>query len=261
MKINEKDGFFYTNRVCPKCNNLIITKSKDKVICCRNHYRKLKDESLCKPCSLELQKGQGNPFYGKKHNDSSKNKISESRKGKGSGEKNSMSNPVWRKKVSENLKKRWSSGDLEDTRKIMSEHMKCTIKSGKIKSTITSKKEKYIILFLKKLGFTPIQSYRIDTKICDVYIPELNLIIEYFGDYWHCNPTKYNSDYYNQKKMKTAEEIWEYDRMKVDLIKSYGYNLEIIWETDLKYNNEKLIKIVEKYDSNSNFAPERSSKD
>jgi G:T-mismatch repair DNA endonuclease (very short patch repair protein) len=45
----------------------------------------------------------------------------------------------------------------------------------------------------------------------------------------------------------TAKEIWEYDSKKVDLIKSYGYNLEVIWESDLKNDNKLINKIIEKY--------------
>jgi G:T-mismatch repair DNA endonuclease (very short patch repair protein) len=238
---------YYIVRKCPKCNNDIKTYSKDKIIACRNHFNKINDNTLCKPCSLELQIGEGNPFYGKKHSNKTKKKISESRKGKGIGEKNSMSNPTWRKKVSENLKKRWESGELEHTRKIMSEHMKRTRKDGKIKSGITSKKEKEIFNLLKRMKLSPIQSFRVSTKICDIFIPSLNLIIEYFGDYWHCNPKKYNENYINQKKSMSAKEIWKYDEEKIDLIKKSGYNLEVVWESDLKNDYKLINKIIENY--------------
>jgi G:T-mismatch repair DNA endonuclease (very short patch repair protein) len=255
--ISDNDKF-YVIRKCPKCEQDIKTISKDKTIACRNHFKKINDGSLCKPCSLELQKGNGNPFYGKKHTEKSLEKISKSRKNKGVGEKNAMHNLKWRKKASENLKKKWMSGDLENVRKKMSNKLKETRKLGKIKSGITSKKEIEIVEFLKKIGLETIHSYKIDTKICDVYIPSLNLIIEYFGDYWHCNPNKYDSKYFNQKKNMYAEEIWDYDKRKVDLIVSYGYNLEVLWESDLKYNNDKIIKIITKYETRSKFAPEWS---
>jgi G:T-mismatch repair DNA endonuclease (very short patch repair protein) len=253
------DGKQYSiERVCPICNQKIKTKSKDKTICCRNHLNKLKGTSLCKSCSLKLQTGEGNPFYGKKHTKKTLLKISKSRKGKGTGNNNAMSNPIWRKKSSENLKKKWASGELEETRKLMSEHMKKTIRSGKIKYGVTSKKEKQIIQFLKEHNITSIQSYRVDTKICDIYISSLNLIIEYFGDYWHCNPDKYDENYFNQKKGKTAKQIWDYDKNKIDLIRNFGYNLEVIWENDLKHDNKKILEILNKYDSKNRFAPERS---
>lgn len=261
LNIKQQDNSFYIERLCPRCNQILITKSKDKTICCRNHIDKVENGTLCKPCSLELQKGDGNPFFGKRHTETSIKKISQSRKGKAKGNQNSMSNPIWKQKAIKNLKNKWNSGDLEHVRKKMSEHMKNSIKNGKIKSVNLSKKETEIFQFIKKMKLFVVQSFRVDTKICDIYLPEFNLILEYFGDYWHCNPNKYNFDYFNKKKNMTAEQIWDYDRMKVDLIKSYGYNLEIIWESDLKYNNDYIIKILNKYDTKNRFAPERSSKD
>ena len=261
IQIDKVGENYVVNRICPKCGNLVTTKSKDKTIVCRNHFNKLNNFSLCKPCSLKLQVGKGNPFYGKKHTKKSLLKMSTSRKGKLLGNDNPMSNTKWKKKVSENLKKRWDSGELEETRKLMSENMKKTIRLGKLKSGITSKKEKEIVLLLKEYGIQSIQSYRVDTKICDIYIPSLNLIIEYFGDYWHCNPDKYSENYFNQKKGMLSKEIWVYDKKKIDLVLSFGYNLEVVWEKELKYNNEKIISIINKYDTKNNFAPEWSSKD
>jgi hypothetical protein len=50
----------------------------------------------------------------------------------------------------------------------------------------------------------------------------------------------------------------DYIRCVVDLIISYGYNLEVLWESDLKYDNDKIIKITTKYETRNKFAPERS---
>jgi hypothetical protein len=58
-----------------------------------------------------------------------------------------------------------------------------------------------------------------------------------------------------------AKEIWVYDKKKIDLVMSYGYNLEVVWGKKLKYNNEKIISIINKYDTKNKFAPEWSSKD
>jgi G:T-mismatch repair DNA endonuclease (very short patch repair protein) len=244
------DGpIFKIAKVCPTCGDIGFITSKNKTIVCRNFYNTKNKGSNCKKCSLKLQVGKGNPFYGKKHTDESKKNISISRKGKGVGDNNSMSKFEHRKKLSESLKKSWQSGRLEQTRKKMSETLKNTRRQGKIKSFIKSKKETELCNILKKMGFKVVSSLRVDTKICDIFVPELNLIIEYFGDYWHCNPIKYNSEYYNTKKKLLAKEIWKYDESKLELIKSYGYNLEVIWESELKLNNDKLLTIIKNYDS------------
>jgi G:T-mismatch repair DNA endonuclease (very short patch repair protein) len=245
LDIKEDGEKYYVIRKCPKCGKEIKTISKDKGIACRNHFIKVDNDRMCKPCSLSLQVGKGNPFFGKKHTKETIDKISKSREGKHSGDNNHMKQEKYRKMSSKIMKLNWENGILD--KKIISEQMKQTQRSGKIKSTITSKKEKEIIKELKNMGYDSVHSYRVDSKICDIYIPSLNLIIEYFGDYWHCNPKKYDSNYFNKKKNKFAWELWEYDKKKVELIKSYDYNLEIVWESDFK-EKTTLQKIIKKYD-------------
>ena len=245
LDIKKDDEKYYIIRKCPKCNKDIKTNSKDKVIACRNHFSKINGSSLCKPCSLKLQVGEGNPFFGKKHTQESLNKMSKSKKGQNSGNKNHMKQEKYRQMSRDIMRSNWDNGILD--RKVISEQMKQTQRSGKIKSIIVSKREKEIVKEIKLLGYKTIHSYRVDSKICDIFIPSLNLIIEYFGDYWHCNPKKYDSDYFNKKKNKFAWELWDYDKKKIDLIKSYGYNLEVVWEGDLKLNNKLIELIIENY--------------
>jgi len=249
LNIIQEGEYYKTEKICPICNTKTFIKTKESTTTCRNYYNAIKKGGNCKKCSLELQKGEGNPFFGKKHSDKTKSTISKNRKGKALGDNNAMSKYEHRKKLSDSLIKSWGSGKLEETRKKMSEVLKNSRRSGKIKSVNKSKKETEICKDIKKMGYKINSSYKVDTKICDIFIPELNLIIEYFGDYWHCNPNKYSADYINKKKNLTAKEIWDYDNSKLELIKSYGYNLEVIWESELKLNNDKLLNIIKKYDT------------
>ena len=69
----------------------------------------------------------------------------------------------------------------------------------------------------------------------DIFIPSKNLIIECYGDYWHCNPDIYKEDFYNKSLKLTAGEIWDRDSIRISLLKSFGYEVNIIWENhDLK---------------------------
>ena len=249
LDIKKNGDKYVILRKCPKCDNNIKTTSKDRTIACRNYFNAINENRKCVKCMGESFNGEGNHFYGKIHSKESKEKISKSRKGKATGDKNSMANLVWRKKASNNLKKKWDSGEMEHARKIMSDTMKETRRSGKLKSVMRSKKEKEIIVEIKKMGYVVEHSLRVETKICDIFIPSLNLIIEYNGDYWHCNPKKYKSDYFNQKKQKTAKELWDYDKHKIDLIREKGYNLEIVWESDLKKDHTLINKLIKKYDA------------
>jgi G:T-mismatch repair DNA endonuclease (very short patch repair protein) len=82
----------------------------------------------------------------------------------------------------------------------------------------------------------------------DIYLPKFNLIIEYNGDYWHCNPNKYNPDYIHPHKKKTSYQIWSEDKIRIDNIIKYNYNLEVVWES---YFDEKttIQNIIKKYET------------
>lgn len=67
-------------------------------------------------------------------------------------------------------------------------------------------------------------------KSVDIFIPSQNKIVECYGDYWHCNPEKFDADYFHSIKKMTAKQIWEYDKNRVEFLKSHGYDVEIVWE-------------------------------
>jgi hypothetical protein len=211
--IKEDDGFYIT-RICPRCEEEIKTYSKQSTIACRNHFRKINNGSVCKSCLLKSQLGEGNPFYGKTHSKETIEKISKNRKGKGIGEKNAMYKQENRNKIGVKLKER--------------------IKTNPIKYNKVSKVELLLLNEIRKKYPDAIGSFNVDKYICDIFIPSLNLIIEFYGDYWHCNPKKYEPTYYHLRKKKTSEQIWSEDKIRVDNIKKLGYDFIIIWEEDFK---------------------------
>lgn len=71
----------------------------------------------------------------------------------------------------------------------------------------------------------------------DIYIPSKNLVIEYYGDYWHCNPKCYQPEFYNKSLKKTAFEIWKKDFNRETKIKDLGYNFKVIWEKEFNTDN------------------------
>jgi G:T-mismatch repair DNA endonuclease (very short patch repair protein) len=183
------------------CKNEFQKTSKNKSVLCRNYYNSIKKSSNCKSCSLLLQRGKGNPFYGKKHSKQTLDLIS--------------------KKISENPPKQ----------------------------SCVSKLEKKLLSEIKNRGIDAKGTVSIDRFICDIFIEKYNLIIEFYGDYWHCNPKKYKSDYFHPHKKKTAKEIWDEDKLRIDYLKKMGYNLEVIWEREFS-DDKKLNKIIKKYVKN-----------
>jgi hypothetical protein len=72
-------------------------------------------------------------------------------------------------------------------------------------------------------------------------------IIEFNGDYWHCNPKKFKESYYHTIKKMTASQIWDYDTRKKELAESYGYRYLIVWESDYRADPEKIVETCLKF--------------
>ena len=69
-----------------------------------------------------------------------------------------------------------------------------------------------------------------------------NKIIEYNGDYWHCNPIKFSKDYINPSTGLSAKQQWERDKIKNDIAICEGFDILIIWEYDYKKDKKGVIK-------------------
>jgi len=62
----------------------------------------------------------------------------------------------------------------------------------------------------------------------------VNTIYEFLGDYYHGNPQIFDRDKYNQICHKTFGELYENTFKKFDILKSLGYTIKYIWESDWK---------------------------
>ena len=71
--------------------------------------------------------------------------------------------------------------------------------------------------------------------------------IECYGDYWHCNPIKYDGEYFHKKILEYAQDIWVNDSVRINKINKMGYKSIILWEYDWSNDNDffkKLKKIL-----------------
>ena len=71
-------------------------------------------------------------------------------------------------------------------------------------------------------------------KPVDGYDSKINTVYEFLGDYYHGNPEKYKSDKYNQTCHKTFGKLYENTFNTLNKLKSLGYNVKYIWESDWK---------------------------
>ena len=101
----------------------------------------------------------------------------------------------------------------------------------------------YSPLYGSKEKFIRVKNTNINYKY-DFTISENRKIIEFNGDYWHCNPnTKFGKDdYFHPIIKKNVEEIWNYDKEKIAVAESYGYKVKVVWEKDYRDDPKKVIK-------------------
>ena len=104
-----------------------------------------------------------------------------------------------------------------------------------------TKPHKMVSDWLNDMGVAHTHEFYIpDTKkiklyLYDIRIGDTNLLIEVNGDYWHANPSVYKaSDLVGMKdSKKTASDVWERDRKKLDFARELGYEVLVLWERDI----------------------------
>ena len=69
-----------------------------------------------------------------------------------------------------------------------------------------------------------------------------HVVVEYNGDYWHANPSKYKENDVAGHK-STAGEIWERDKKRIGELLKLGYEVVIVWSSD-KYKENGLIEKI-----------------
>jgi G:T-mismatch repair DNA endonuclease (very short patch repair protein) len=69
-------------------------------------------------------------------------------------------------------------------------------------------------------------------------------IIEFYGDFWHANPIKYQAgDVISVKyHTKTVQDIWDRDNKRIAALQQAGYQTLIVWERDYKQRPEETIQ-------------------
>jgi hypothetical protein len=76
----------------------------------------------------------------------------------------------------------------------------------------------------------------------DFYALECNRAIEFYGDYWHCNPDKYDENYTHSVYNETAEDVWKRDANRISaLYKDHNISTLVIWQSEFVANREETI--------------------
>ncbi len=186
----------------------------------------------------ESRRGKNNPYYKQTEEAKAKTRYWEY--------KSEEELADIRRRVGETLKKKYRTGELVPYavlnpewgsvahRKRMEGYRRWAKDGNKVKFGNTSAAEREIASILQEEGVRHIRQFSPGKYRYDFCVPETNTIIEYNGTYWHADPRKYKEDYYNQKKGKTAKEMWDYDKKRVDFATEMGYTVNVVWEEDYK---------------------------
>jgi hypothetical protein len=125
-------------------------------------------------------------------------------------------------------------------------------KDNRKRSTLGTTKSKSSDRFLDRIEtvYELEREYKIDFKprnlSVDAKLKDKDVIIEFFGDYWHCNPSIWHPEQFNKNLKLSASEKWIIDDLRLDKILQLNYSIIVIWEqTSKSISLDKIIEAVE----------------
>jgi G:T-mismatch repair DNA endonuclease (very short patch repair protein) len=223
---------------------------------------------ICQSCN---KKGTKNPFYGKSHTDETKTKIIQNRRsyiGKGNPFYGKSHTGETRIKISNTIiENEICKGDrnpfygkthTEETRKILhnktskwaAENRDHYVKMGiaSVCSQMKGKKtsiEKTVENILEQYQIPHRYNFILDKKYQFDFLIGDSIILEVHGDFWHANPLYYSDIDPNKIKL-TERQHFKIDRdaEKSKYAIEKGYEIFIIWETEVKKEDYRVIELI-----------------
>ena len=207
---------------------------------CKTCYQNKKREKYCTTKELQKEKRQNKKkkCLDCEHLISNKNKVVYCRSCSNKKRWIGIHKEEKINKFIEDMKKIYT----EEHRSLLSNNMKIrrnteefrnklsqSLRGGKL-SKLHQKIKKY--LKLDELGFLSEQS--VDKFFVDEINFDKKIIIEINGDHIHANP-KYYQPFDTIKVMRkkyTAQEKWDYEKQRTNILQSLGYVVITIWESD-----------------------------
>lgn len=233
--------------ICDECN---VTEWS-----CSQSNRKNRDRDICVGCRNKLGiSGMKGKTHTTKFKEGARNRMLK---------KNPMSSLESRKKISEKLTGRetpWLTGKKrpEHSKKMRKHMLRIWSTDNDYRNKLITSNKKHSQLHDTIKGWLNTQ-FKHDF-ISEQPIPETNFIVDEIdfykklvlnihGDYWHCNPNKYakNEIVFRNGVEKKVSDIWHYDMVRDKILKSKGYDIINIWESDFYNNKEFIIKKLKNY--------------
>lgn len=116
------------------------------------------------------------------------------------------------------------------------------LKDGKIPTSF-SKPHQAVVQMLELLGVKYACEYPVTYYLIDIFLVDSNLMIEVMGDFWHCNPIKYEVPRYENQTKAIRR-----DRAKhTYVLKYYGIEILYLWENDINEHADVCAELIKKY--------------
>lgn len=236
---NRAKHHFCSNTCQKEFQHLALFEDRKCEICGKSfHVSKKSTQRFCSTdCQKEWQKtivGEFNPRYTRK-------KITCESCGKEFVDKNYKTKNGQHNFCSNQCRRKWYStvfSQSEEWKEISKKRAVSILENRKID---TNTKPQIIINdLLDKMNISYINEKGFKYYAVDNYLNEHNLIIEVMGDFWHCNPTKYDNPNIQEIHRKRLPK----DKAKHTYFKNI-HNIEILylWESDI-YNNIQLCELL-----------------
>ncbi len=111
-------------------------------------------------------------------------------------------------------------------------NLKKRLRKQKKERPSRTKIEAKVAQYLDCLGIKYKQNHRVGKYSVD-FLVENKYIIECYGNFWHCNPRKYASDFYNRGLKCLAHEKWSKDANRQHVLEEMGYGFLVLWESEI----------------------------
>lgn len=89
------------------------------------------------------------------------------------------------------------------------------------------------------------------------YYPDIlingKFIVEFYGDYYHANPEKYDDNEQINKKGITAKEVHDVDTARQKALEDMGYKYMVVWQSEWKADKNAVLKRIDDF-VNSSFS-------
>jgi very-short-patch-repair endonuclease len=159
--------------------------------------------------------------------------------------------------LSQRRREEWGRRTPEEKEK----HLASFIAAGQVHNRRSSKTqiETAVRRMLEEAGIRYRQNVQMGRFNVDFLCGDV--VIECFGDFWHCNPRLWAPDELNRSLKMTAREKWEKDAARGERLKSEGFHLHVFGEDEILGDPAGVRKRIRRLLGNDHELPEAEPED